>query len=73
MSPCNKNQDDLLMSICVVFSLMLNDPFKSFNPIEEDGRQIVQGEPVPYPVNSGQNFFNWLKHPILDRLLQQSK
>jgi hypothetical protein len=52
---------------------MLTGPFNSFNPIKEDGLQIVQGQLIPYPVKSGYNFFNRLKHPILDFLLQYSK
>jgi hypothetical protein len=52
---------------------MLNDPFKSFNPIEEDGLHVFQGQLVLYPVNSGHDFFNGLKHPIVDFLLQYSK
>jgi hypothetical protein len=52
---------------------MLIDSFKSFNPIEEDGLQVVQGQLVAYPVKSGHNVLNRLKHPILDFLLQHSK
>jgi hypothetical protein len=52
---------------------MLTDSFKSFNPIEEDGLQIVQGQLVLYPVKSGYDFFNRLKQSILDFLFQYSK
>jgi hypothetical protein len=70
ISPCDKDSDDLLMSVYVVFSIMLNDLFKSFNPTEEDELQVIQGQFVPYSVNSGHNLFNRLKHSILDFLLQ---
>jgi hypothetical protein len=49
------------------------DLFKSFNPIEEDGLQVVQGQLIADPVKGGHNVLNRLKHPILDFLLQQSK
>jgi hypothetical protein len=61
------------MSIRVVFSPMLIDLFKSFNPTEEDRRQVVQNWFVLSPVKSGHDFFNRLKHSILDFLLQYSK
>jgi hypothetical protein len=35
------------LPVCVVFSLMLNYSFKSFNSIEEDGRQVLQDQLVP--------------------------
>jgi hypothetical protein len=72
-SPCDKDSDNIFMSICVTFSPMFTDSFKSFNSIEEDGLQVVQSQLVPYPVKSGHNFCNHLKHPILDFLLQHSK
>jgi hypothetical protein len=49
---------------------MLNDPFKSFDSIEEDGLQVFQGRLIPYPVNSDHNFFNRLKDLIFAFLLQ---
>jgi hypothetical protein len=54
------------MCVGVVFTLMLNHSFQSFNPIEEDGLQVIQRPLVPYPVNGGHHFFNRLKYPILD-------
>jgi hypothetical protein len=61
------------MSICVMFSLISNNLFKSFNPIEKDGMQVFQGQLVPNLVNSGHNFFNRLKYSILDCLVQYPK
>jgi hypothetical protein len=73
ISPRDKVPDTLLMSVCRVFSPVLTHLSKSFNPIEEVGLQVVSGPLVPYPVNSGHNFFNCLQHPIFDFLLQHSK
>jgi hypothetical protein len=52
---------------------MLAGLFKSFNLTEEDGLQAVQGQFVPYPVNSSHHAFDRLKNRILDFLLQPSK
>jgi hypothetical protein len=51
ISSCEKDLDNLLMSVCVIFALMVNDSFKSFNPIEEDGLQVFQGQLVSYAMN----------------------
>jgi hypothetical protein len=69
----DRDSDNLLISVCVVFSSMLTHPFKSFSPIKADGLQVVQDQLVPSPVNGGHHFFNRLKHPILDFLLQNSE
>jgi hypothetical protein len=42
ISPCDKDSDDLLMLINVIFSTMLSDLFKISNPIEEDGLGVFE-------------------------------
>jgi hypothetical protein len=40
ISQYDKDWLNLLMWVYVIFPIMLNDIFKSFNPIEEDGLQL---------------------------------
>jgi hypothetical protein len=42
ISPYGKDSDDLLKSVNIVVSLVLNDLFKMFNPIEEDRLDIFK-------------------------------
>jgi hypothetical protein len=44
---------------------MLNGSFKTFNPVEEDGRQVFQSRALPYGFHSGDDPFNRLKCPVL--------
>jgi hypothetical protein len=50
ISSCDKDSQDLLMSIYVVVTTMLNDIFKSFTPIKEDRLQVFKDQLVPYLV-----------------------
>jgi hypothetical protein len=52
---------------------MTNYPFKLFDPIEEEGLQVVQGQFVRYPMKRISDFFNGLKYLILDFSPQQAK
>jgi hypothetical protein len=42
ISPYDKDSDDLLMLINVIFSTMLSDLFKISNPIEEDSLDVFE-------------------------------
>jgi hypothetical protein len=44
---CGKDLDDLLISINIVVSFTLNDPFKIFNPIEEDRLDVFECRVFP--------------------------
>jgi hypothetical protein len=72
-SPYEKDSDDLSIPINVVFSPMLNDPLKTFNPIEEDGLQVFQCQALLYGFYSGDNLFHCLKRPVFHLVLQHSK
>jgi hypothetical protein len=45
--PCVKNANDLLMSVNIIVSLVLNDLFEMFNPIEEDRLDVFECRVFP--------------------------
>jgi hypothetical protein len=47
ISPYDKDSDNLLMSVSIVVSIVLSNPFKMFNPIEEDGLDLLECRVVP--------------------------
>jgi hypothetical protein len=40
--PCGKDSDDLLISVNIVVSFVLNDPFKTVNLTEEDRQNVFE-------------------------------
>jgi hypothetical protein len=73
ISPSNEDSNNLLMSVYVVFTFMLNNIFNSLDPIEENGLQVFEGQFTPDVGKSSQAFFGRVKHPILSFLLQLSE